>query len=125
MVKQQLFQCFIICCLKVGFRPAMISTVGSKIVRKHTSTGLHVTTPSSHEIYESLLLMQKRKCTHVIIECTSQGLYMGRVAGLKFDVAVYTNITRDHLKYHKTWNNYALAKSFLITQNLKKEDMLF
>ena len=106
--------------LKSGFRPAMISTVGSKIVRKHTSTGLHVTTPSSHEIYESLLLMQKRKCTHVIIECTSQGLYMGRVAGLKFDVAVYTNITRDHLKYHKTWNNYALAKSLLITQNLKK-----
>ena len=37
--------------LKSGFRPAMISTVGSKIVRKHTSTGLHVTTPSSHEIY--------------------------------------------------------------------------
>ena len=106
--------------LKQGFRPAMISTVGSKIVKKHTNTGLHVTTPSSHEIYESLLLMQKRKCTHVIIECTSQGLYMGRVAGLKFDVAVYTNITRDHLKYHKTWNNYALAKSLLITQNLKK-----
>lgn len=106
--------------IKEGYRPGMISTVGSKIVKKRTNTGLHVTTPSSQEIYKTLLLMQKRKCTHAIIECTSQGLYMGRVAGLKFDSVVYTNIKRDHLKYHKTWNNYALAKSLLITENLKR-----
>ena len=47
----------------------------------------------------------------------------GKSCRAEFDVVVYTNITRDHLKYHKTWNNYALAKSLLITQNLKREDM--
>ncbi len=104
---------------KLGFKPGMISTVGAKIGNQNIDMGLHVTTPSSQDILKTLQLMLKRGCTHVIIECTSQGLYMGRLAGLKFDVVAYTNIKRDHLGYHKTWNRYANAKSLLIKENLK------
>jgi len=46
---------------------------------------------------------------------------MGRLAGLHFDVAVFTNITNEHLGYHKTWKRYAQAKSLLITDHLKPD----
>lgn len=105
--------------LKLGYRPGMISTVGTSIGGKNTKLGYHVTTPSSQEIYRALAEMKKEKCTHAILECTSQGLFMGRLVGLKFDVVVYTNIQKEHLGYHKTWGNYAEAKSLLIKENLK------
>lgn len=105
---------------KLGYKPGVISTVGMSIGESKKDIGFHVTTPSSHSILKSLNLMKKRGCTHAVIECTSQGLYMGRVAGLKFDTVVYTNITREHLGYHKTWIKYAEAKSLLIRENLKE-----
>lgn len=110
--------------LKLGYNPGMISTIGMRIGHSKQDIGLHVTTPSSHTIFKSLLLLKKKKCTHVIIECTSQGLYMGRLAGLKFDTVVYTNIKREHLGYHKSWNRYADAKSLLIRENLRKEGVV-
>lgn len=103
-----------------GFKPGMISTVKVSYGEKDRKSGLHVTTPSSQDIINHLEIMRDLGCTHAVVECTSQGLYMGRVFGLKFDIAVYTNIKRDHLGYHKTWLRYLKAKSFLIEENLKK-----
>ncbi len=105
---------------KLSYNPGMISTVGMYIGKDKDDIGFHVTTPSSHSILESLELMKQKGCTHAIIECTSQGLYMGRLAGLKFDAVAYTNIKREHLGYHKSWKRYVDAKSLLIRENLKE-----
>ena len=102
-----------------GFKPALITTVSAKIGDRDIDTGFHTTTPSSQELYELILLAEKENCTHLIVECTSHGLHQGRLAGLKFDVVGYTNITQEHLDYHKTWREYVNAKSLLIRDHLK------
>jgi len=104
---------------EMGYNPALISTVSAKIGDKELDTGFHTTTPSSQDIYKLIKLMEEEGCTHAILETTSQGLAMGRVAGLKFDVVAYTNITNEHLDYHKTWEGIFEAKSRLITEHLK------
>jgi len=103
-----------------GYKPALITTVSCIINDKELDTGfLHTTTPSAQEIAEIIKIAEKENCTHIIIESTSHGLEQGRLAGLKFDEVGYTNITSEHLDYHKTWKNYCNAKSLLISKHLK------
>ncbi|MFH1895876.1 MAG: UDP-N-acetylmuramyl-tripeptide synthetase [bacterium] len=104
---------------KLGFRPAVINTLSARVGSKVLSTGLHTTTPSPQEIFRLIQLFRREGATHIILEATSHGLAMGRLAGLKLDVAVYTNITSDHLDYHKTWEQYAGAKAKLGKECLK------
>lgn len=109
---------------ETGYKPGLITTVSAKIGSRELDTGLHVTTPGSKDIMKYLELMKQEQCTHAIMECTSQGIYMGRLAGLKFDCVVYTNITQDHLGYHKTWENYAKAKAMLAELHLKTDGVV-
>lgn len=104
---------------KVGFRPAVVTTVSAKCGGVEVDTGFHTTTPSAQELYALIVKFKKLGCSHIILEVTSHALAMGRVASLKFDVVVFTNVTQDHLDYHKNWENYIHAKSLLITKNLK------
>lgn len=105
---------------EAGYKPALITTVSCIIDDKELDTGfLHTTTPSSQEIAEIIKIAEKENCTHIIIESTSHGLEQGRLAGLKFDEVGFTNITSEHLDYHKTWENYCNAKSLLISKHLK------
>lgn len=107
-----------------GYKPALITTVSCIIDDKEIETGfLHTTTPSSQEVAKIIELAENAKCTHMIIESTSHGLEQGRLAGLKFDEVGYTNITSEHLDYHKTWENYCHAKSLLISKHLKLDGM--
>lgn len=105
---------------ELGHKVGSISTVRAKIRDKELKTGLHVTTPSQHKLFDLLSKMKNEKCEYILIEATSHGLYMGRLDGLKFDVAVLTNIASDHLSYHKDWQSYAKAKSLLFTKYLKE-----
>jgi UDP-N-acetylmuramyl-tripeptide synthetase len=107
-----------------GFKPALITTVSAKIGDEDIDTGFHTTTPSSQEIYELIKRIEEKGCTHIIIEATSHGLHQGRLSGLKFDIVGYTNITKEHLDYHKTWRNYVEAKSLLIKEHLKKNGLV-
>jgi UDP-N-acetylmuramoyl-L-alanyl-D-glutamate--2,6-diaminopimelate ligase len=109
---------------KNGFKPALISTVSAKIGDKDIDTGFHTTTPTSQELYKLIKKVEEEKCTHVIIESTSHGLHQGRLAGLKFDIVGYTNITHEHLDYHKTWRKYVDAKSLLIREHLKDKGIV-
>jgi UDP-N-acetylmuramoyl-L-alanyl-D-glutamate--2,6-diaminopimelate ligase len=106
--------------LKVG----MITTLGITVNGKELDTGLHTTTPSSQEIFEILNSSDFADVDYVVIETTSHGLAMGRLAGASFDVAVITNITSEHLDYHKTWENYFNAKARIFTEYLKPEGKL-
>lgn len=106
---------------KLGYKPGLISTVSAKIGDQDMDTGFHTTTPSPQELYKFLKLMESEGCTHAIIESTSHGLAMGRLAGLKFVGIAYTNITSEHLDYHKTWENYYLAKETLLTEHTRSD----
>ena len=76
-------------------------------------TGFHVTTPSALETQAYLARMVAAGFTHCVLEVTSHGLAQHRVTGCEFDVAAVTNITHEHLDYHKSYENYRAAKGQL------------
>ncbi len=74
------------------------------------------TTPDVDTMQFWLARMKAAGVTHVIMEVSSHALALGRVAGIEFDVAVFTNLTQDHLDFHGTMEAYAQAKQSLFTQ---------
>jgi UDP-N-acetylmuramoyl-L-alanyl-D-glutamate--2,6-diaminopimelate ligase len=71
------------------------------------------TTPESRDLFELMAEGATRGATELITEVSSHGLDQGRAAGVPFDVAVFTNLTRDHLDYHQTMDKYFAAKRLL------------
>lgn len=74
------------------------------------------TTPESYELQALLRQMADEGCTHVVLEASSHALVQHRTAGLTFDVAVFTNLTQDHLDYHHTMEEYRAAKGLIFRQ---------
>lgn len=72
-------------------------------------------TKSAHLIISSLA----PSVTHLALEASSHGLHQGRLDGFEFDAAVFTNLTQDHLDYHKTMDAYFESKLLLFTERLK------
>jgi UDP-N-acetylmuramoyl-L-alanyl-D-glutamate--2,6-diaminopimelate ligase len=100
---------------KAGIRAGMIGTVGAVIDGLEMDTGFHVTTPDSTALQGYLAQMADAGLTHCVLEVTSHGLAQQRVAGCDFDVAALTNITREHLDYHGTFEAYRAVKAGLFT----------
>jgi len=73
------------------------------------------TTPSASELHQLFYRFNHEKLTHVAMEVSSHALVQGRVTGELFDIAVFTNLSRDHLDYHGTMADYAKAKQALFT----------
>jgi UDP-N-acetylmuramoyl-L-alanyl-D-glutamate--2,6-diaminopimelate ligase len=71
------------------------------------------TTPESRDLFELMAEGVTRGATELVTEVSSHGLDQGRATGLNFDVAVFTNLTRDHLDYHETMEKYFAAKRLL------------
>jgi UDP-N-acetylmuramoyl-L-alanyl-D-glutamate--2,6-diaminopimelate ligase len=71
------------------------------------------TTPESRDLFELMAEGAGRGATELVTEVSSHGLDQGRAAGIPFDVAVFTNLTRDHLDYHETMEKYFAAKKLL------------
>lgn len=97
----------------LGRKTAYIGTNGfyiNKFIKE-----LPNTTPEILDIYELLIEAKKEGCEFVCIEASSHGLAQNRLENLKFDYAIFTNLTHEHLGYHKTMKNYALAKQKLFT----------
>lgn len=68
------------------------------------------TTPESRDLLELFASGVKQQCTEAVMEVSSHALKQGRVFSLAFDVAIFTNLTRDHLDYHRTMDKYFAAK---------------
>lgn len=71
------------------------------------------TTPDPYELQSLFALMVKAGCEFCVMEVSSQALAQGRVNGIEFEVGAFTNLTQDHLDYHKTFENYFAAKRLL------------
>ncbi len=106
---------------RAGYKTALISTVGAYIGDQVFDVGFHVTTPSSFALQKYLRQALIKGITHCVLEVTSHALDQNRVFGIHFHVGVLTNITHEHLDYHKTYENYVRAKVKL----LKHSDVSF
>ena len=95
-------------CDSLGRRAAVLGTLGNGLVGERVE-GKN-TTPDPIVLQRLLADYQRRGARVVAMEVSSHGLEQGRVAGIKYDVAVFTNLTRDHLDYHGTMEAYAEAK---------------
>ncbi len=94
----------------VGHEASMISSVGAVINGRKYDVGFHVTTPSSWEVQKFLAKAKG----FLVLEVTSHALDQYRVWGIDFAVGVLTNVTHEHLDYHKTYENYVLTKARLL-----------
>ena len=74
----------------------------------------NLTTPDVINNHKILKKLSEFGCEKVIFEASSIGLDQRRLFPIKFDIVGFTNLTNDHLDYHKTMNNYKLAKSLLL-----------
>lgn len=94
-----------------GFKVGLIGTIQIMIEDEHFP--IHNTTPDVVELQHTLAVMRDRGMDYVVMEVSSHALDQNRVAGIEFDTAVFTNLTQDHLDYHKTLENYKRAKARL------------
>lgn len=97
-----------------GYRTGLIGTVQNMAGDEVFPAQL--TTPDPYELNELFQKMVTAGCTHCVMEVSSQALAQQRVAGLRFDIALFTNLTQDHLDYHGTFENYRAAKHKLFEQ---------
>ena len=93
---------------KFGHRCGLLSTVCNYIEDKAISAS-H-TTPDPIELNQLLAQMVDAGCEYAFMECSSHAIAQKRIGGLKFAGGLFTNLTRDHLDYHKTFENYRDAK---------------
>ena len=100
---------------RAGHRVGLIGTI-QNMVGDEVLPSDH-TTPDAYELQELFRQMADRGCDCVVMEVSSHALAQGRTAGLTFDVGVFTNLTQDHLDYHKTMENYMQAKKRLFLQS--------
>lgn len=75
------------------------------------------TTPESCEIQSLMRSMVDAGCTHVVMEASSHALVMRRTAGIRFTAGIFTNLTQDHLDFHRTMEEYRRAKGLLFEQS--------
>lgn len=99
---------------ELGAKVGLIGTNGNMIGEEHLHS--EFTTPESYELHRLFRAMRDAGCTHVVMEVSSHSLALERVAGIQFDVAVFTNLSQDHLDLHGSMEEYAAAKKKIFSQ---------
>ncbi len=99
---------------KAGAKVGLIGTIQNMIGDQVIPT--ERTTPESFELQRLFRQMADAGCTHVVMEVSSHALALDRVYGIPFAVGVFTNLTQDHLDFHKTMEHYCDAKALLFRQ---------
>ncbi|MBP1759330.1 MAG: UDP-N-acetylmuramyl-tripeptide synthetase [Firmicutes bacterium] len=102
--------------IKHGKKVGLIGTLGSRIDGRNIPGDR--TTPEAIDVQKLLAEMVTEGVSLAVMEVSSHALALGRVGGCEYDVGIFTNLTQDHLDYHKTMEDYLYAKSLLFA-NLK------
>ncbi len=92
---------------KVGLIGTMANMVGQEVIPTER------TTPESFDLQGLFARMRDAGCTHVVMEVSSHAVTLERIGGTHFDIAAFTNLTEDHLDFHKTMDAYCDAKAAL------------
>lgn len=97
---------------------SMVSTINAVVGGKAYDTGFHVTSPDPFAMQRFAKKANEHGDEYMVLEVTSHALDQYRFWGIKFDIGVITNITHEHLDYHKSWSNYFQTKTQLL-RNVK------
>ncbi len=95
----------------VGKKVSLVGTVQNMVMDEIFPS--KYTTPDPYELQKLFRKMADAGCEYCVMEVSSQALAQGRVKGCHFAVGAFTNLTQDHLDYHKTWENYFNSKRML------------
>lgn len=112
---------------EAGFKVAMATTIDFQIGKKKWINKVKMTTLSPFALQKFIALAVKNKCKYVIIETTSHAIVQNRVWGIPYDAVVFTNLTHEHLDYHKTFDEYKEIKGRLfagLEKSLRKPETL-
>lgn len=101
---------------KEGLRVALITTVAAYLGQEKLDTGFHVTTPNPFKLFKLIRTIEKKGYTHLVLETTSHGIHQHRVFGVRPKVTILTNITPEHLDYHRTYDRYLAVKASFIAR---------
>ncbi|MFA4857664.1 MAG: UDP-N-acetylmuramoyl-L-alanyl-D-glutamate--2,6-diaminopimelate ligase [Candidatus Margulisiibacteriota bacterium] len=99
---------------QAGYKVGVIGTISSRVGKAVIAEGL--TTPPPLELQRILRDMVKQKVQYVVLEASSHALSQYRLGGVDFDVAIFTNLTHEHLDYHHSMQNYLASKQQLFQQ---------
>ncbi|MEG6521882.1 UDP-N-acetylmuramoyl-L-alanyl-D-glutamate--2,6-diaminopimelate ligase [Desulfotomaculum sp. 1211_IL3151] len=102
---------------RAGIKPGVIGTIHNLIGEKILP--VTNTTPESLDLQKTLAQMVEEEVKGVAMEVSSHALALNRVAGVHYQVAVFTNLTQDHLDFHQTMENYLAAKAILFAQDIQ------
>ncbi len=98
----------------LGAKVGLVGTISNWIGDEELPT--ERTTPESYELQKLFRRMADAGCTHAVMEVSSHALCLDRVATVRFQAGLFTNLTQDHLDFHGTMEKYALAKARLFSQ---------
>lgn len=101
---------------QTGVKVGVCSTAYFEIAGEQIANDLNFTVSNPFKLQSILAQMKRAKVTHLILEVTSHSIEQHRIWGIPCDLALMTNLTQDHLDYHKTMQNYAEAKGKLFAQ---------
>lgn len=107
-----------------GKRTALFSTAVIELDGESRLNRTHRTVPLTAELISFFKRAKAAKVDYVIMEVTSQALHQHKMLGMPVDIAVMTNLTQDHLDYHKTMENYAAAKARLFSAYLSPKQVI-
>jgi len=99
--------------VEAGYDVALMSTVANGVGRDITPQAQHMTTVSSPELLKKIRQFKKQGANWLVLETTSHALAQHRIWGVPYEIAVMTNVTHEHLDYHRTFENYVRAKAEL------------
>lgn len=99
---------------KAGFHTGVLGTINYRTDK--ISIPADNTTPEPLKLHSYFSKMQREGISHVVLEVSSHSLDQNRTSGIRFDNAIFTNLTQDHLDYHRTMKDYFKAKAQLFTK---------